>query len=215
LKQAGIGRIAFLRHGNAPSVEGAVDFDRLLTEKGREQAEEAGRSFGKRLKPFFPLVLVSSSPRTVSTAQNFLEAADAVNSATIRKEAILYDGTMQPGGSALFRRIGYTALRDYINSNNEEDRALSRRLVGGYAHNVMQTMMTVVQETQPPHPAGQSTMLIVGHALYLPAVVLGVASMAGCSQKDQDLILDDKVQEAQGYLVDIVTPSVSILERPN
>ena len=46
LEKANISKIVFLRHGQTrPSTTG-VDFDRLLTDDGKEQSREAGLSFG-------------------------------------------------------------------------------------------------------------------------------------------------------------------------
>jgi hypothetical protein len=219
--KAGISRVAFLRHGNAPSLKDGIDFDRQLTERGKGQALDSGISFGRDLAPYYESVLVSPSPRTVDTAHIFLDAA-AILDTKIQREPILYDGTMQPGGSVLFKKIGYVTLREYINNSNDQDRDLSRLLVGGYTHEVLHTMMKTVLSKAPQsetshsriRPPHQSTLLMVGHALYLPAVTLGLASLVGCDQAYQDLILDDKTNEAEGYLVELSVPSVSLLQRP-
>lgn len=221
--EAGISRVAFLRHGNAPSLQDGIDFDRQLTELGKDQARHSGISFGRNLAPYYESVLVSPSPRTVDTAHLFLDAAAAIQDTQIHREPILYDGTMQPGGSALFKKIGYVTLREYIDNSNEQDRDLSRLLVGGYTHDVLHIMMKTILSKDTKsitsnsriRPPQQSTLLMVGHALYLPAVTLGLASLAGCDQVDQDLILDDKTNEAEGYQVELSVPSVSLLKRPN
>jgi Histidine phosphatase superfamily (branch 1) len=123
LHEAGVGKIAFLRHGKtAPSVNG-VDFDRLLTAEGRQQATDAGRIMSQDLLPFYPRCLVSPAPRTMETAQLFFQAvaaatctnnavADDLASINIQLGPILtlYDGTMQPEGSRLFRQLGYAPL---------------------------------------------------------------------------------------------------------
>mmetsp|Transcript_8274 Transcript_8274/g.13694 ORF Transcript_8274/g.13694 Transcript_8274/m.13694 type:complete len:277 (+) Transcript_8274:95-925(+) len=231
LERAGISRVAFLRHGNAPSLSlDCIDLDRTLSQTGKEQAIASGKSFGKQdLLPFYSTVLASPSPRTLDTARLFLEAAGsgaAENNTKVLAEPVLYDGTMQPGGSALFKKIGYAALRDYLdNPNNENDRNLARSLIGGYAHDVIQIMMKVVEEETAPTSqlldstttasSGDTTLLMVGHALYLPAVALGVASLVGCRLEDQDLILNDMTKEAEGYLVDLSSSSASVLSRPH
>lgn len=95
-EQAGVARIALLRHGKtSPAPQGGVDFDRLLTSEGRDQAMEAGSSFGRELKPFYSSLLVSPAPRTMETAKLFLQTSEAVR---CKLEPIqnLYDGTMQP-----------------------------------------------------------------------------------------------------------------------
>lgn len=214
LGQAGISRVAFLRHGNAPSLEGrgggGTDFDRQLSELGKSQAKSSGETFGRELS-LYQQVLASNSPRTVDTAHIFLDAAGAT-STTVRPEPILYNGTMQPGGSDLFSRIGYSPLRTYVYNPDEQDRSLAQRLVGGYVEEVMNRMLKVALESSPEER--NSTLLLVGHAIYLPAATLGIATTAGCSQEDQDLILDDQTQEAEGYLVDVADASVRLLQRP-
>lgn len=72
LENAGIARVAFLRHGKTAPAENGIDFERQLTDIGREQAIEAGLSFGKDLKPFFPTLNVSPAPRTMETANLFV-----------------------------------------------------------------------------------------------------------------------------------------------
>ena len=95
MNKARVSRIAFLRHGQTGQREmGGVDFDRILTELGRQQAKEAGLRFGRELKPFFSPVLVSPAPRTVATAEIFLSAAH--EDANLKPIEVLYDGAMQP-----------------------------------------------------------------------------------------------------------------------
>lgn len=105
---AQVARLGFLRHGNTLPSESGNDFERPLSEKGRKQALEAGQSFGKQLQPFHPFVLVSPAPRTMETAALFLKCTD--ESVSLLPLPILYDGTMQPGGSTVFRKIGYAPL---------------------------------------------------------------------------------------------------------
>lgn len=219
LQDAGISRVAFLRHGNAPSLPpDSIDFDRQLSEIGKEQAVTSGESFGKDLLPFYATVMASPSPRTLDTAQLFLKAADA-EKVSVRGEPVLYDGTMQPGGGALFKKIGYGSLREYVNNSNEDDRNLARLLLGRYAHEVIGAMLKVTEES-PRVPNGSvktndATLLMVGHAVYLPSVALGVARLANCTIEEQDCILDDTTKEAEGYLVDLSSSSVSIITRPD
>jgi broad specificity phosphatase PhoE len=209
LKEANITRIAFLRHGKTgPSMTGK-DFDRLLTPEGREQALTAGRIFGRDLKPFFSPLLVSSASRAVETAQLFLKSSDDDDKADLRIVEELYDGSIQPKGSALFRKMGYAPLRDYLESENETDREDARSVLGEYAHTAVDAIMDTAASSEPSK--SPSTLCFVAHAVYLPASALGVATLVGC--KDIDIAFSANTREAEGYLIDIPSSTVLYLSR--
>jgi hypothetical protein len=216
-EKAGITRVGFLRHGKtAPKPVGGHDFDRLLTDEGRKQAEEAGLSFGRDLKPFYSALIVSPAPRTMETADLFLATAQA-RDCTLKPVKSIYDGTMQPKGSALFQKIGYAPLRDYLDSKDAEDRDLSRNLLGMYADTVVKVMSETVAESSSgtiPREAG-TTLWMVGHAIYLPAAALGVASIVGSSDSGIETILSSNTREAEGYLIDLEDADVTYLARPS
>jgi Histidine phosphatase superfamily (branch 1) len=234
-RRVGIHRIAFLRHGNTAPAENGVDFDRVLTPLGREQSREAGWAFGARL---FPIrrVLVSPAPRTVETAQLFLKEAASSAAASSSKPPSparsdtrttvsahdlslvqdLYDGTMQPEGSVLFRKIGYAPLKSYVDANDPADREVARRVLGEYstdvAHEIFQTFLRMVPPDEKHVSASDgATLLVVGHAIYLPAAALGISRLCGCS--NQEIILDTDTKEAQGYCIDLPQSSVTPLVR--
>ena len=109
LQEAGISRVFFLRHGQTGKSETGVDFDRYLTDTGRVQSQTAGASYAKaKLLPFYPKVLVSPAPRTVETAELFVQAAMGDGSRNANFDFVrvqdLYDKTMQPAGSKLFAK---------------------------------------------------------------------------------------------------------------
>ena len=221
LNTANISRVGFLRHGQTGKSETGVDFDRLLTDHGRQQALQAGHSFGKLLTPFYGSLLVSPAPRTMETAQLFLDSSSVVdvgdtennknnNVVKLVPTPGLYDGTMQPKGSALFRKIGYAPLKDYLeNSEDEQDQRDARQVLGAYAHVVSDSIMDVV--TTNGSSGVDCTLWIVGHAIYLPAAALGVASLARCD--DLDVVLNANTREAEGYLIDLDTKTVQYLSR--
>lgn len=218
--KAGVTKIAFLRHGKtAPKPKDGVDFDRQLTDEGRSQAMEAGSSFGKQLKPFYPHLLVSPAPRTMETAALFLEAASVpLSSDTIRPIQPLYDGTMQPKGSQLFQKIGYAPLRDYVDSSDPDDRDISRTLLGMYADTVATAMSETLQQdtsTAGTRKGENLTLWMVGHAIYLPAAALGVASIADCCEAGMETILSTNTKEAEGYIIDLEKSEASYLARPS
>lgn len=210
LRDAGIGRVAFLRHGKtAPST--GIDFDRLLTDEGRDQAKQAGLAFGKGLNPYFPTAPVSSAPRTVETAEIFLANSDT--DATPIPIDVLYDGTMQPKGSELFKQIGYAPLSSYLEHDNEAIRRASQQVLGTYANACVETIMDTVSSSAKASPSEPSaSLLVVGHAVYLPAAALAAASLVGCAAT-QDVVLQTNTKEAEGYLVDLERKEVTSLSR--
>eukprot|EP00934_Nitzschia_sp_Nitz4_P007497 Nitzschia sp. Nitz4//scaffold6_size259037//199628//200389//NITZ4_001106-RA/size259037-processed-gene-0.88-mRNA-1//-1//CDS//3329556989//7487//frame0 len=213
VEKANIERIAFLRHGNTgPSLSGH-DFDRFLTFKGQEQVREAALSFGKDLKPVYPSVLVSSAPRTMETARIFLDSIDTGKDVQRKPVRELYDETMQPEGSALFRTIGYAPLSKYLDNPIEKDRETARRLLGDYALVSIQTILDTLgaQTNNDGLDRLPSTLCVVAHAIYLPAAALGVASLLGC--QGLELCLTTNTQEAEGYLIHLGDNTVSILSR--
>jgi hypothetical protein len=223
--RAGIHRIAFIRHGQTSAAADGIDFNRQLSDLGISQARQAGTSYGRSdlLSPLFPLVMVSPAPRTIDTAKHFLEAAVATATDAIVPEIvpvdIAYDGTMQAGGSALFQRIGYRPLRDYLESPDANDRETARRLMGQYAHNIAEAIVRTAAMAAPARSTSTketppSTLLFFGHAVYLPSAALGVASLAGVDQ-DHGLscLLDSRTEEAEGYLVDLDRRSCRYLAR--
>lgn len=215
LAHAGIQRVGFLRHGKTAPAENGNDFERQLTNVGKEQAQEAGISFGNEQCPFFPTILVSPAPRTMETAKLFCEAAGE-EEYQFSCPPVLYDGTMQPEGSRLFRKIGYAPLEDYLNAKDENDRQAARCVLGEYAHNVAQVMMNSVGDTPKRKIRNDATTLwMVGHAIYLPSAALCVASLLNCDESGKNVILSTNTVEAEGFLIDALGRSVSYLTRPS
>ena len=227
--QAGIDKIAFLRHGKTGKAENGVDFDRQLTNEGREQARKSGETFGKTLLPFYEKVLVSPAPRTVETAEIFLAAAGASLSTSPAKEKIssiriqsLYDGTMQPEGSKLFQKLGYSPLDDYVNNEDESDRAAARSVLGDYGRSAVTSIYDTVTDASvkdndnslSKRQTRGSTLLVFGHAVYLSAATLAVANLVGCDEDSEDLVLSAITNEAEGFLIDVQGRHVNYLSRP-
>lgn len=209
LKQANIARVAFLRHGKTGPATTGKDFDRLLTAEGRDQAREAGHAFGKDLNPFFSPVLVSSASRVVETAQIFLKSSDVDDKIELRISEVLYDGSTQPKGSALFGKIGYAPLLEYLENENEEDREDARSVLGDYAHMAVDSILNAAATSEPSQ--APSTLCVVAHAVYLPASALGVATLVGC--EDVEITFTANTREAEGYLIDIPSSTVRYLSR--
>eukprot|EP00977_Amphora_coffeiformis_P006871 scaffold1506_cov179-Amphora_coffeaeformis.AAC.8 len=225
LKPAGVSKIFFLRHGQTAKSETGVDFDRYLTDMGREQSRVAGASYGKNeLLPLFPKVLVSPAPRTVETAELFLQAAlgndDPCSQNNIELVRIqdLYDKTMQPAGSKLFAKLGYAPLRDYVDSPDEQDRKVARDVLSKYAASAIDAIYReVVQHKSSEQVTSiSSTLLIVAHAIYLPATALGVASSCfGTNEETLEVAFSTNTKEAEGYLIDLESNKIRYLTRPS
>jgi broad specificity phosphatase PhoE len=209
-KTFGVTKVAFLRHGKTAPANDGVDFNRLLSDEGRQQAQDAGESYGDKLKPLYPKLLVSPSPRTIETAEIFLKATGETDSVSLVPNKSLYDGTMQPEGSKLFKKIGYAPLKDFLNADDAQDRATSRRLLGSYFYTVADAILDVMNDTSEHE---SSTLIFVGHAIYLPAAALGVASLANCSEASLDKILSTNTREVEGYLVDLELGQVDYVRR--
>lgn len=224
LLEMGISKIFFLRHGQTGKSD-TGDFDRILTDAGREQARVAGLSFGKNvLLPIYPKVLVSPAPRTIETAKIFLESAigetmageDQVDLVRVQD---LYDNTMQPEGSKLFAKIGYAPLKNYLDAPNEYDRQVARELLARYASAAIDAIYnhlmigSSMRDESSSSSSRSCTLLVVAHAIYLPAAALGVASTVGCDSSHYEIPLSVNTQEAEGYLVDLKKGCVTYLSR--
>ena len=235
--QSNISRIAFIRHGNTSPSPTGIDFERTLTDVGRAQSIAAGASYGVQdLYPYHEkMALCSPAPRCVETAELFLSASwqelkkrgseITFQMPPLKLHPQMYDGTMQPEGSRLFRSIGYAPLRTYLDNPIQEDAEAARRVLGEYAHSCLDLLWdassenSAISKVQAKNDRG-TTLLVFAHAIYLPAAALGFAMAIGCGNdisagnRDVDLILDTNTKEAEGYLVRIDTKTVSLLHRP-
>ena len=129
----------------------------------------------------------------------------------------LYDASMQPKGSALFRKIGYAPLHDYLNNPNEKDRSDARSVLSYYAYVALEEMYKEVIRTEMGRGTSgsekESTLIMVGHAIYLPAVALALGSLVQCTPLD--IFLSANTNEAEGYLLDLGSSTASYLKRPS
>ena len=214
--KSNINRVAFIRHGNTAPAD--VDFERTLTELGRSQSSIAGASYGtQQLYPYYKEAVLKLMEE---------EADELFVMPQLELHSKLYDGTMQPEGSRLFRSIGYAPLRQYVQNANEDDGASARCILGEYAKTSLDTIWDVVKDHTFLVDAAESleerTLLFFAHAIYLPSAALGFATAIGCRDTNAeeeedtsvDLILDTNTKEAEGYCVQIDTQTVSLLCRP-
>jgi broad specificity phosphatase PhoE len=237
LQFAGVSRVFFLRHGQTGKSETGLDFDRYLTDTGRQQARVAGGSYGKEfLLPLNKKVLVSPAPRTVETAELFIEAAleepDTADKSPLLPQLVhdtaLYDNTMQPAGSQLFAKYGYAPLYDYLNAADIDDRQAAQQVLGEYAAAAIDAIQRTVRSpngedtcVEPSTDNSKTTLLVVAHAIYLPSAALALASLipkeTTKTTTDQGIetILATNTREAEGYLIDLSTAQVRYLSRPS
>ena len=211
---AGISKVAFIRHGNTNKAPiGGTDFERQLTDLGNDQAKGAGLSYGTELRPFYPVALCSPAPRCVETAKIFLDAAGVAGEPIeFVYNQDLYDGTMQPEGSRLFKKIGYAPLRKYYEDPDKDDRRVAHEVLGSYGESSLNAITEVARDHGVSnHSDDKNTFLFFAHAVYLPAASLCLASASGCL--GEDLCLDTNTKEAEGYLVDLETRKCSLLCR--
>jgi len=192
--------VAFIRHGNTGPA--TSDLARALTPKGRLQAAAARVSYVQQLTPIAPLVACSKASRCVDTATIALGGGDRVvgGKGAFRIEVCdsIYDGSMQPGSSAseAFQSLGYAPLRAYHQLDDV------RAQLEEYAATCMGEVAAVAEKCAEKLEEGDSqTLLVCGHAVYLPSMALHLAQERGLPQKALDSILDYNTEEASGFLV--------------
>ena len=86
-------------------------------------------------------------------------------------------------------------------------------VIDGMQHLLKQEITTSVTSAASSDKA--TTLWIVGHAIYLPAAALGVASLLDCHSEGMETILSCNTQEAEAYLIDLETCRASYLTRPS
>lgn len=90
------------------------------------------------------------------------------------------------------------------------------KLLGTYAR---ETTAAIVDHLQECIPAEQGvddrTLWIVGHAIYLPSAVLGLAHAAGFQPDLIEVTLSTSTKEAEAYVVDFNNQSIQYMERPS
>lgn len=186
--------IVLVRHGNTGSAAevGGEDFKRVLSAQGRVQCETAVEAWLVALRRQHglrpdPLVVCSSAGRCIDTARLVFGAG-----ARLLPCAALYDGTMQPGASALFAKLGYAPLRPY----HEEEGGAA--LLEHYAEKAFAQMAPLLAGADPA-PAGP--WVICCHAVYTNQLCLALAEAMGLPDAAVAVPLDTNLQEVDGFLV--------------
>ena len=188
--------VAFIRHGNTQAA--SVDIERVLSERGRLQCEAAASGYMRHLDaPLAPLALSSPAVRALETGRLLLGEDGPPPIIPLSQ---LYDDLLQPSSSAMFSRCGYAPLIDYF-----ADSAESRNLLHTHARTTLDRIAEEL-EARLPAVAGdaspdRSTLCIFGHAMYLPATALRLATLRGHETESTELILNTNTQEASGFIV--------------
>lgn len=76
-----------------------------------------------------------------------------------------------------------------------------------------QVSQTASQLNDEPENASMQTLLIVGHAVYLPAAAMAVCSLLDCPRTSENVILQTNTQEAEGYLINKLEGTATNLVR--
>jgi len=153
--------VAFIRHANTALA--TPDIARVLTAKGRRQARAAGQTYLRGLAPLSPLVLCSAAGRCVETATLALGEGAATPEYELVRSQVLYDGMLQPEGSAAFGRLGYASLSAY-----HADSEGVRSYLEAYAKDALDEIESVAHRSSPSPDEERQTLCVFGHAVCAP-----------------------------------------------
>lgn len=232
LSGAGITKVVMIRHANAKprDLEAAAaeagaasvlkpdtpfanawtvgDLKRELTDKGAEQAGEAGKW------------LAAHSLRAVI-------CSEAVR-ATATKE-IMTGGAYPPGGPAcltlhtlhparsgtpdcekMFDKLGYGTLNTYFSDRTVEGcEGKGRAIFRNYITKVSGELHALISAGMANFPPGGDTVAVFGHAVFLNAVAVAVAEAQGIPRAEE-LVAVLELGEAQGILCDEKAQAISL-----
>ena len=183
--------VLVIRHGNtAPN---PIDTQRTLTDKGREQAQAARKSYMKALpSPMASFALCSPAVRCLETARGVLgpECPELIEINSI------YDALLQPGAKGVFKKLSYAPLSDYLADGPETTAVLEE-----YATQVLNDVGdTVAARNSAPTP-GRQTLCIFGHAVYSGAIAYLLATQRGLPVSSLETILAYNMEEACAFRV--------------
>lgn len=194
--------VIFVRHGNTGPPPPAGDLARTLTEKGKSQCAAAAATFAapQRLRaPRAAFAVASPALRTLETARLVL----APEPPRLVELPTIYDGLLQPGASDAFQRLGYNSLFAY-----REDGEATRDMLSKHGEAVVSELAAVVarqaeagleHDGTPPPP--RQTLFVFGHAVYLSAAAMRLASLRGHEHEACETILHAVTGEACGFWV--------------
>ena len=193
--------VLFIRHGNtAPN---AVDIERALTEKGRQQSIAASRTYMRKLRsPVASFALSSPALRCQATARLVL----GDRTSHIETVAPIYDSLLQPEATAIFRKLSYAPLSTYI-----ADGPAAAAVLGAYAIAALNAIGRATAALDAPAAAGRGgatapttprrTLCVFGHAVYSASIAHLLAQQRSLPAASMQALLSDNMQEACGLLV--------------
>lgn len=236
--------LAFIRHGNTlsaakdhPGGDAEADFERVLSDKGREQARLSAQSFllGNVITSV-PLVVHSTAGRARQTAELMFgePACEARFGACRRELSFRPANTIYPGVDSraspnaelaaavvetekYFSQISYAPLSRYF------DRGCTEDVWREYAEHVLEEVLSIIDDgliqrpevlaiaaTEAKDNSGTYTCVCVfGHAQYSQALALRVAMAIGLEMEQVARIAEITLGEAEGILV---TPSGGVVQ---
>lgn len=155
----------------------------------------------KRLVPIAPLVACSPAGRCVETANIALAEGELVEGGKSAFELVtcpsIYDVMMQPNSSSdIWKKLGYAPLRAY----RDGGKAVVDRLEA-YADTCLNEIAGVAARNSGSGDGERRTLVVCGHAIYLPSMALALANERQIDQAALDSILDFNTTEVSGHLV--------------
>lgn len=161
------------RHGNAPTIKGRPDDERVLSDLGREQAEQA---YTVRVAACCnPPSLVMSSPllRAVATAAatSYIEETDVIRCPELAPACPLQRDT--DAVNAAFERLKYVPLSAYM----VDDTCCSALLAWS-----TQALETIAREIRHTDVQPREVIHITTHAVFGPTLALSL--LQDTDQKD-------------------------------
>lgn len=151
--------ITFIRHGHTEWHED--DLQRVLSARGTEHAVECRVKLGN---PSFDLMLVSRAIRTRQTGE-IISGSQKIGAEEIHSLLPPPD----PDLDALFNKLGYAPLRAYLDADNLGAQKLMYWAQVA-ASNIRDKVIMRALGLESGRASGGLSILVVGHAVVLPAV---------------------------------------------
>lgn len=143
-----------------------------------------------------------------SPAGRCVETAGLVISAEIElvETQALYDGMLQPNSYGAFQRLGYASLFDYLSDGPETKEMLdehAEQVVGALGATVTVRAALAAHDSGGGAASGpqRTTLCVFGHAVYLNAAALRLATLRGHSADSLAEIMHSRLEEACGIWV--------------
>ncbi|KAK3236346.1 hypothetical protein CYMTET_53508 [Cymbomonas tetramitiformis] len=213
MSQAGITRIAFIRHANAapllpdgskmkPKGEYGTPHDwktddqmRCLTEKGKAQAETARRWFIEGIGLHSNKVLVSSGARRAAETLQIMAEKRSQDDASVSIDLIwsLHPAGIAPKCEELFDMLNYGPLTRYYAEEGGE------AALAEYGNIVLKEFQGLIASVADK-PG--DTISMFGHAVFLNAAAMQFLKMWGFSSTQAKDLTEINLGEAEGIILE-------------